>query len=197
MDAEERFHNNRLGCVKYCIHTKHNIPLSLISLNWTAAHVSVKGQIVVNTCQGGSLKFSKYQDFEDEVEEQMQKWQTKKLIATTVSSREKGRRRREEGKTTSSQRMISLRGNQEKSMNNLMNVDDDSPTHMRNNRNNKDDDTKRMEELRGKGGGRLKHRTVDGDVPLCLRKIPKRQQRRQQQQKKDARRKGKRKQHSE
>ena len=27
-----------------------------------------------------------------------------------------------------------------------------------------------MEELRGKGGGRLKHRTVDGDVPLCLRK---------------------------
>ena len=27
-----------------------------------------------------------------------------------------------------------------------------------------------MEDLRGKGGGRLKHRTVDGDVPLCLRK---------------------------
>ena len=50
-----------------------------------------------------------------------------------------------------------------------MNVDDDSPTHMRNNRNNNDDETKRMEELRGKGGGRLKHRTDDGDVPLCLR----------------------------
>ena len=29
---------------------------------------------------------------------------------------------------------------------------------------------KRMEDLRGKGGGRLKHRTIDGDVPLCLRK---------------------------
>ena len=27
-----------------------------------------------------------------------------------------------------------------------------------------------MEDLRGKGGGRLKHRTVDGDVPLCLRR---------------------------
>ena len=27
-----------------------------------------------------------------------------------------------------------------------------------------------MEDLRGKGGGRLKHRTIDGDVPLCLRK---------------------------
>ena len=25
-----------------------------------------------------------------------------------------------------------------------------------------------MEDLRGKGGGRLKHRTIDGDVPLCL-----------------------------
>ena len=75
MDAEERFHNQRLGYVKYCIHTRHNIPLSfdLISLNWTAKHVSVKGQIVVKTCQGGSLKFSKYQDVEDEVEEQMPK----------------------------------------------------------------------------------------------------------------------------
>ena len=26
-----------------------------------------------------------------------------------------------------------------------------------------------MEDLRGKGGGRLKHRTIDGDVQLCLR----------------------------
>ena len=29
---------------------------------------------------------------------------------------------------------------------------------------------KEMEDMRGKGGGRLKHRTVDGDVPLCLRR---------------------------
>ena len=93
-----------------------------------------------------------------------------KLIATTVSSREKGIRRREEGETTSSQRTISLQGNQEESRNNLVKVDDHSPTHMRNSRNNNDDETKRMEDLRGKGGGRLKHRTVDGDVPLCLRK---------------------------
>ena len=56
---------------------RDNIPLSLISMNWTAKHVSVKGQIVVKTCQNASLKFSKYQDVEDEVEEQMQKWQTK------------------------------------------------------------------------------------------------------------------------
>ena len=54
-----------------------------------------------------------------------------------------------------------------------MKVDDDSPTLMGNSRNNNDDETKRMEHLRGKGGGRLKHRTVDGGVPLCLRKIVK------------------------
>ena len=76
-----------------------------------------------------------------------------------------------------------------------MRVDVESPAHTRNSRNDKDDETKRMEDLRGKGGGRLKHCTVDGDVPLCLRNNQK-EQRRQQQQRKDARRKGKRKQHS-
>ena len=32
---------------KYCIHVKHNIPLSSISMNWILTHVSVKGQNVV------------------------------------------------------------------------------------------------------------------------------------------------------
>ena len=67
----------RLEYVKYCIHTRHNIPLSLISMNWTAKHVPVKGQIVEKTRHNGSLKFSKHQDVADEVEEQLQKWQTK------------------------------------------------------------------------------------------------------------------------
>ena len=103
MDAEESFHQKRMGHVKYCIHTRHNIPLNSISLNCTSKYVSVKGQIVVKTCQSGSLKYIKYQDIEPEVEDQMEKWQSKKLIATTVSSRETGQRRRNEGKTTSSQ----------------------------------------------------------------------------------------------
>ena len=77
MDAEERFHNKRMGYVKNSIHMRQNIPLSLISLNWTSKYVSVKGQIVVKKCQSGSLKYIKYQDVEDEVEEQLQKWQTK------------------------------------------------------------------------------------------------------------------------
>ena len=35
-------------------------------------HISVKGQIVVKTCQSGSLKYIKYQDIETEVEGQME-----------------------------------------------------------------------------------------------------------------------------
>ena len=74
MEAEERFYNKRIGYVKSCINKKYGVPLYSISLNWTTKHVSIKGQIVVKTCQDGSLKFSKYQD---EVDELMQKWQTK------------------------------------------------------------------------------------------------------------------------
>ena len=68
MEAEERFCNKRLGYNK-----KHGVPLEQISLNWNTKHLSVKGQMVVKTCRDGSLKFNKYQDVEDEVEELMQK----------------------------------------------------------------------------------------------------------------------------
>ena len=34
MDAEERFHNKRMGYVKYCIHMKHNVPFESITTNW-------------------------------------------------------------------------------------------------------------------------------------------------------------------
>ena len=67
----------KLGYVKNCIHVKHIIPLDLISMNWTLKHVSVKGQLVVRTCQSGSLKYHKYQDIESEVEEEMNKWLAK------------------------------------------------------------------------------------------------------------------------
>ena len=80
MDAEERFHNKRMGYVKYCIHMKHNVPLESITTNWTMKYVSIKGQIVVKTVQSGNLKKNKYQDVEAEVEEQMQKWQSKNSL---------------------------------------------------------------------------------------------------------------------
>ena len=94
----------------------------------------------------------------------------KKLIATTVSSREKGIRRREEGETTSSQRKISAQGNLEECKKNHMKAEDESPTQRRNRKNDNDEEAERMKDMRSKGGGRLKHCIVDGDVPLCLRR---------------------------
>ena len=79
----------------------------------------------------------------------------KKLIATTVSSREKGIRRREEGETTSCQRKISAQGNQDECKRNHMKPEDESPTQKRNRKNDIDEETKRMEDMRSKGGGRL------------------------------------------
>ena len=49
-DAEERFHQQRLGYIKCCIHTRHDIPLASISMNRTRRHVSVDGQTAVRTC---------------------------------------------------------------------------------------------------------------------------------------------------
>ena len=39
---------------------------------------------------------------------------------------------------------------------------------MRRENGNNDGNTRKNEDLNGKGGGRLKHCNVDGDVPLCL-----------------------------
>ena len=94
----------------------------------------------------------------------------KKLIATTVSSRETGIRRREGGETTSSQRKTSTQGNQDECKMNHVKPDDESPTQRRNHKNDIDEEARRMEDMRSKGGGRLKHCIVDGDVPLCLRR---------------------------
>ena len=94
----------------------------------------------------------------------------KKLIATTVSSREKGIKRREEGKTTSSQRKISTQGNQDECRMNHTKPKDESPTQRRDRKHDIDEEARRTDDMSSKGGGRLKHCTVDGDVPLCLRR---------------------------
>ena len=47
MDAEERFHNKRMGYVKYFFHMKHHVPLESMNTNWTMKYVSINGQIVV------------------------------------------------------------------------------------------------------------------------------------------------------
>ena len=65
--------SKRMEYVKYCIHVKHNITLDSITTNWTLKHISLKGQIVIKTCQSGNIKYIKYQDIETEVEGQMEK----------------------------------------------------------------------------------------------------------------------------
>ena len=72
MDAEERFHQKRLGYLKCYIHTKHNVPLVQIKMNRSARHVSVDKQLVVKTCANESLKYHTYQDIEDEVQTTME-----------------------------------------------------------------------------------------------------------------------------
>ena len=42
-------------------------------------YVSVDGQVVVRTCENGSLKYDKYHDIETEVEECTKKWLAKNL----------------------------------------------------------------------------------------------------------------------
>ena len=45
-----------------------------------------------------------------------------------------------------------------------------SQTQKRNCNNDIDNEAKGSDDMRSKGGGRLKHSTVDGDVPMCLRR---------------------------
>ena len=77
MDAEERFHQKRLGYLKCSIHMNHNVPLEKIRMNRSARHVSADGQTVIRTCANGTVKYGKYLDIEAEIETTMDKWMTK------------------------------------------------------------------------------------------------------------------------
>ena len=99
--------------VKYCIHEKHNNPLDSITTNWTVKHISVKGQIVVKTCQNGNPDIHQIPRQWSRSRRTNGKMAITKLIATTGSSREIGLKRREEGKTMSSQMQTATQGNQQ------------------------------------------------------------------------------------
>ena len=84
MDAEEGFQQTKTWIHQVLHSHRKNVPLVQIKMNRSARHVS---QIVIKTCANGSLKYYKYQDIEAEVETTVEKWMTKKLVATTVISR--------------------------------------------------------------------------------------------------------------
>ena len=171
------FHQKRMGYVKYCIHMRRNIPLTSISLNWTSKHVSVKGQIVVKTSQNGSLKYIKYQDIEPEVEDQMEKWQSKKTHRNDCEQSRDGpktQRLRKHYEKSNARQHKKIKKATEAQVKvaadkKLKKVDGDFPACMRRENSNNENNTRRNEDLKGKGGSRLKHYNVDGYVPLCLR----------------------------
>ena len=125
-----------------------------------------------------------------------------------MSSREKGQRRRDEGKTRSSQIHTTTQGNLGKDRHTsegggrqkLKQVDGDFPACMRRENNNNEDKTRKNEDLKGKGGARLKHCNVDGEVPLFLRSFDeenKSSSSQKEQQRKDDERKPRFEQHEE
>ena len=67
MDAEERFHNKRLG------YFNNNVPREKTR---DRQETSVDG-IVIRTYANGALKYDKYQNIEAEIEITMDKWMTK------------------------------------------------------------------------------------------------------------------------
>ena len=164
-------HANGRRCRFYRVTCRRrNMLLFSISVNWTSKkYVSVKGQIVVKKGQSRFFKYVKYQDIESEVEDRKEKWQSK-TIAAIVSSRETGHRRRDEGKTVSSQLHKTTQGNQGSDRctseggrrQKLKQDDGDFPACMRRENNNRENKTRRNEDLKGEGGGRLKHCNVDG-----------------------------------
>ena len=123
------------------------------------------------------LKYHQYQDIEAEVEEFMETWLTKKLIATTVSSRNVEIKRRNEGMTMSSHKKTRIYKDQEDEKTNgkgggrqkFKHVDGDFPLCMRSKDEKCELKMRKTEKLKGRGGGRQKLRHVDGDVPMSMR----------------------------
>ena len=57
VDAAERSQKNGLH-LKLCLYTKQQIPPNRITLNYKKRNVIVDGQIVVKTCEDGTLKYN-------------------------------------------------------------------------------------------------------------------------------------------
>ena len=95
LTAEERFDKKRLGYVKYAINKSTGISLHYIQMNLEKRIITVYGQFAARIERNGFLKYyKKHEDVEGEVQNLMDKWLTKKLVATTVSSQETGMQRR-------------------------------------------------------------------------------------------------------
>ena len=77
LDVEERFHQKRLGLIKYVLHEKHNILLHNIQLNYEKRSAMVNGQVIIKTRDDGALKCNRYNNIDDDVQKVMTEWLTK------------------------------------------------------------------------------------------------------------------------
>ena len=77
LEPEQRFEKKRLGYIKYAINKSTGIHLHWIKLNLEKRSVFVNGQLAARVENDGFLKYYKYENVEDEVQELMDKWLTK------------------------------------------------------------------------------------------------------------------------
>ena len=69
LELDERFDKQRLGYIKYAINKSTGIELYWIELNVSKKSISVKGHLVARIENNGFLKYYKYEDVEDEVDQ--------------------------------------------------------------------------------------------------------------------------------
>ena len=72
--AEERFHRKRMGYVKCAIVKIKGIALHHIKLNLDMKTITINGQLIAKTDDNGTLKYNKYEDVDEEVQDLMAEW---------------------------------------------------------------------------------------------------------------------------
>ena len=71
--AEEKFHR-KMGYVKCAINKNKGIAPHHIKLNLEMKTITINGQIFAKTDDNGTLKYNKYEDVDEKVQELMAKW---------------------------------------------------------------------------------------------------------------------------
>ena len=77
LEPEQRFEKKRLGYIKFAINKSTGIHLHWIKQNLEKRSVFVHGQLAARVENDGSLKYYKYEDVGDKIQELMDKWLTK------------------------------------------------------------------------------------------------------------------------
>ena len=74
LNAEEKFHRKIMGFVKFAIVKNKGIALHHIKLNQEKKSITINGQISAMTDDNGMLKYNKYEDADEDVQDLITKW---------------------------------------------------------------------------------------------------------------------------